>query len=231
MYEGTRSPRTGALIYTGWPRGSEGFGEAAGQSWRQYVMDPKEPMRVDFFRYFLFHDPNWDFRPIDWEKDLAYAEQKLPHMAAVDRDLTPFKKRGGKLISYTGWSDPVVPPQDTTAYYEGVSKTMGGLDKTRDFYRLFTAPGMGHCAGGPGPNSFDAVTALEQWVEKGTAPETLIATHSTGGKVDRSRPLCTYPLVARYKGTGSSDAAQNFSCVPDTAPPPAKRSTTATRGQ
>ena len=73
-------------------------------------------------------------------------------MHAVDRDLTPFKKSGGKLITYTGWLDPVVPPQDTAAYYEGVAKVMGGYDKTRDFYRFFLAPGMGHCAGGPGPN-------------------------------------------------------------------------------
>jgi pimeloyl-ACP methyl ester carboxylesterase len=86
--------------------------------------------------------------------------------------------------------DPVVPPQDTAAYYEGVAKVMGGYDKTRDFYRLFTAPGMGHCSGGPGPNQFDALTALEQWVEKGVAPAQLLATHSTAGKVDRSRPLC-----------------------------------------
>src|SRR5438067_754688 len=134
MYDGTRNPRTGESIFTGWPRGSEGFGESAGQSWRQYVVDPPEPMRVGFFKYWLFHDPNWDYRSIDWDRDLAYAEQKLPFMAAVDKDLTPFKKRGGKLLMYTGWADPVVPPQDTVAYYEGVVKAMGGLATTRDFY-------------------------------------------------------------------------------------------------
>jgi len=213
MYEGTKSPTTRKLIYTGWPRGSEGFGESAGQSWRQYVTDPKEPSRVGFFKYWLFHDPNWDFRTIDWDRDLAFAEQELPHMAAVETNLAPFKKRGGKLLSYTGWMDPVVPPQDTVAYYEGVTKAMGGLAATQSFYRLFMAPGMGHCAGGPGPNQFDAVTALEQWVEKGVAPDTLIASHSTAGKVDRTRPLCMYPKVARYKGTGSIDEAANFTCV------------------
>ena len=225
-YEGVRSPRTGEPIFTGWPRGSEGFGEAAGQSWRAYIMDPPEPMRVGFFRYFLFHDPNWDFRTIDWERDLAYAEHKLPFMAAVERDMSPFKKRGGKLLMYTGWSDPVVPPQDTVAYYESVAKTMGGLEKTREFFRLFMAPGMGHCSGGPGPNQFDHLTALEQWVEKGVAPDKLIASHVTNGKVDRTRPLCTYPQVARWKGTGSSDEAANFACVaePGTAAP--RRTTT-----
>jgi feruloyl esterase len=226
MYEGTKNPRTGELIYTGWPRGSEGFGEAAGQSWRQYVVDPTEPMRVGFFKYWLFHDPNWDYHSIDWERDLAYAEQKLPFMAAVDKDLTPFKKRGGKLLMYTGWSDPVVPPQDTVAYYDSVVKTMGGLEKTREFYRFFLAPGMGHCSGGPGPNQFDHLTALEQWVEKGVAPEKMIATHSTAGKVDRSRPLCVYPQVARWKGTGSTDEAANFACVIEPAAAPARKTTT-----
>jgi feruloyl esterase len=230
MYDGTKNPRTGELVFTGWPRGSEGFGEAPGQSWRQYVVDPPEPMRVGFFKYWLFHDPNWDYRSIDWEHDLAYAEQKLPFMAAVDKDLSPFKKHVGKLVMYSGWADPVVPPQDTVAYYEGVVKTMGGLAPTRDFYRLFMAPGMGHCAGGPGPNQFDAIGALEQWVEKGAAPDKLIATHSANGKVDRTRPLCMYPLVARHKGTGSIDEAANFACVaaPPAAPAP---KTTTTGGQ
>ena len=229
-YEGVKNPRTGEQIFTGWARGSEGFGDAPGQSWRAYIMDPQEPMRVGFFKYFLFHDPNWDYRSIDWERDLAYAEQKMPFMAAVEKDMTPFKKRGGKLLMYTGWSDPVVPPQDTVAYYDAVVKTMGGLEKTREFYRFFIAPGMGHCSGGPGPNQFDHLTALEQWVEKGVAPEKIIATHSTGGKVDRTRPLCLYPQVARWKGTGSSDDAANFACVAEPASAPARKTTT-TGGQ
>jgi feruloyl esterase len=230
MYDGLKNPRTGEQIFTGWPRGSEGFGESAIQSWRQYVMDPPEPMRVGFFRYFLFHDPNWDFRTIDYDRDLAYAEQKLPFMSAVEKDLSPFRKRGGKLVMYTGWADPVVPPQDTVAYYDAVVKASGGLDKTREFYRFFIAPGMGHCSGGPGPNQFDALTALEQWVEKGVAPDKLIASHSTNGKIDRTRPLCMYPQVARYKGTGNSDEAANFSCVTEAPATPVRRSSTSSAG-
>lgn len=218
MYEGTKSPRTGALIYTGWPRGSESFGEAINQGWRQYILEPKEPSRVGVFKYFLFHDPNWDYRTIDWDRDLAYAEQQIPHIAAVDTNLAPFKKRGGKLLVYTGWADPVVPPQTAVAYYDGVTRAMGGLAPTQDFFRLFLAPGMGHCARGPGPNQFDALSALEEWVEKGKAPSQLTATHGTAGKVDRSRPLCVYPKVARYKGTGSIDEAANFTCVAPPAP-------------
>ena len=225
MYEGAKSPRTAEPIYTGWPHGSESFGDSAIQSWRQYVMDPPEPMRVGFFRYFLFHDPNWDYRTIDWDRDLAYAEQKLPFMAAVDRDLSAFKRRGGKLLMYTGWADPVVPPQDTVAYYDAVVKTMGGLDKTRDFYRFFLAPGMGHCSGGPGPSQFDMLTALEQWVEKGQAPDRIVATHSSNGKIDRARPLCLYPQVARWKGTGSIDEAANFACVSEPAAAPVRKTT------
>jgi tannase/feruloyl esterase len=224
MYEGVKSPRTGEQIFTGWPRGSEGFGESPIQSWRTYVMDPAEPMRVGFFRYFLFHDPNWDWRTIDWDRDLAYAEQKLPWMAAVDKDLTAFKRHGGKLLMYTGWSDPVVPPQDTVAYYDGVAKTMGGVEKTKEFFRFFLAPGMGHCGGGPGPNQFDALAALEQWVEKGIAPDKIVASHVTNGKVDRTRPLCPYPQVAHWKGTGSTDEAASFACA-EPAPAPARKTT------
>lgn len=222
VYDGAKNPRTGEQIYTGWPRGSEAFGESAGQSWRQYLSDPGEPSRVGLFRYFLFNDPNWDVRTLDYDRDLAYAEQRLAHLPAVDRDLSAFKKRGNRLIMYTGWMDPVVPPQDTAQYYEAVAKTMGGYEKTRDFFRLFAAPGMGHCAGGPGPNQFDALSALEAWVEKGTAPDKLIATHSTNGKVDRTRPLCPYPHVARFKGTGSIDEAANFVCVAPEASPQRK---------
>jgi feruloyl esterase len=225
MYEGVKNPRTGEPVFTGWPRGSEGFGESPIQSWRQYVTDPMEPMRVGFFRYFLFHDPNWDYHTIDIDRDLAYAEQKLPFMSAVEKDLTPFKKHGGKLLMYTGWADPVVPPQDTVAYYDGVVKAMGGLEKTRDFYRFFLAPGMGHCSGGPGPSQFDMLTALEQWVEKGAAPDRVIASHITQGKVDRTRPLCVYPQVARWKGTGSADEAANFQCVSEAPNAPVRRST------
>jgi Tannase and feruloyl esterase len=135
------------------------------------------------------------------------------------------------LIVYPGWAEPVVPPQDTASYYESVAKTMGGYDKVRDFFRFFAAPGMGHCAGGPGPNQFDALGALEQWVEKGIAPDKLIASHTTNGKVDRTRPLCPYPQVARFKGPGSSDEAANFVCVSADAATPKKPASTTGSAQ
>jgi feruloyl esterase len=225
VYDGASHPRTGEQIFTGWPRGSESFGDPAIASWRQYLVDPGEPSRIGLFRYFLFNDPNWDVRTLDYDADLSYAEQRLAHLAAVERDLSAFKKRGSKLLMYGGWMDPVVPPQDTAAYYEAVAKTMGGYEAIKPFFRLFMAPGMGHCTGGPGPNQFDALAALEQWVEKGVAPNLLVASHAVNGKVDRTRPLCPYPQIARYKGTGSIDDAATFACV---APPPAGRKTQMT---
>src|SRR5262245_30417418 len=114
---------------------------------------------------------------------------------------------------YHGWSDPLVPTLNTMSYYVQVVDAMGGRTNAAKSARLFLAPGMGHCRGGEGPNAFDAVAALARWVEKGEAPEALIASHTTDGRIDRTRPLCPHPQVAKYKGTGSIDEAVNFSCV------------------
>ena len=202
MYAGLKHPRTGALIYPGWLPGSEGFGNTPGQSWRQYVLDPKEPMRIDAFRNFLFQNPAWDWQTFDFDKDLQFAVDKIGYLSAVDRDLGPFKQAGGKLVMYSGWADPVLPGADIANYYEDVVKTLGGAEKTGEFFRLFMVPGMGHCGGGPGPDTFDALAALETWVEHGQAPRQIIASHLTGTKVDRTRPLCPYPQVARWSGKG-----------------------------
>jgi len=88
-----------------------------------------------------------------------------------------------------------------------------GSVQSAEWLRLFLAPGMGHCGGGEGPNAFDAVTALEQWVETGKAPGVIMASHRTDGKVDRARPMRPYPQVAKYRGSGSIDEAANFTCV------------------
>ena len=118
---------------------------------------PRSRCASGFFRYFLFHDPSWDLRTLDYDRDLAYAEQRLAHMAAVTRDLSPFKKRGGKLLMYTGWVDPVVPPQDTAPYYEAVAKTMGGMTTDAGLLPPLHGAGHGPLRGGPGPNQFDAL--------------------------------------------------------------------------
>src|SRR5437773_794910 len=132
-------------------------------------------------------------------------------MNATDPNMKPFFSHGGKLLLYHGWSDTNVPTLNTIKYYNGVVEKLGGVSKATDRVRLFLAPGMGHCGGGEGPNVFDKVGPLERWVEQGKAPATLIASHTSEGKIDRTRPLCPYPQVAKHKGGGIDDAA-NFVC-------------------
>jgi feruloyl esterase len=113
---------------------------------------------------------------------------------------------------YHGWSDPAISAYGTVAYYDTVSKIVGGQQEMDAFAKLYLVPGMHHCSGGPGPNQFDMLTVMENWVEKGVSPGPVTATHSTDGRVDRSRPLCPHPQIARYVGTGSVDDAANFRC-------------------
>ena len=174
-----------------------------------------------FFRNLVFDDLDWDFRTFDYDEDLAFALEKVgAALDAVDPDLRPLRDNGGKLIVYHGWSDADISPLSSIDYYEDAVSVVGegrehaaALADTREFFRLFMAPGMGHCAGGPGPDRFDALTALEQWVEEGRAPERIVASRVRDGEVDRTRPLCPYPEVARWTGGGSTDDAANFECV------------------
>jgi feruloyl esterase len=181
-----------------------------------FLMGGPEPSRIgsDYFTYIVHQDAHWNPRRLDFDKEVPEAD-KVDHGAinAIDPNLKKFKAHGGKLIMYHGWADALIPPQNSINYYNSVVKAMRGAKKTEDFFRLFMVPGMGHCFGGEGPCDFDALAALEQWVEHGKAPDTIIASHSTAGKVDRTRPLCVYPRVAKYKGTGSTDEAANFACA------------------
>ncbi len=127
-------------------------------------------------------------------------------------DLSKFFGHKGRLLMYHGWSDQLIAPGNSIDYYNSVGKKAGGVAKIDQNMRLFMAPGMAHCNGGDGPNTFDAVTLLEQWVEQGKAPDKMIATHATAGKADRSRPLCPYPQTAVYNGSGDTNDAANFSC-------------------
>jgi Tannase and feruloyl esterase len=199
VYDGTHNPRTGELLLPGWARGSE-------SGWNKYFVGLREPARLDFWRYWVF--PSFDF-----DHNVTYADKKMSFLAANEPDLTAFQKHHGKLLLYHGWADPVAPPQDTIRYVNSVDRAMGGAGKTPGFLRLFLAPGMGHCGGGPGPNTFDALGALDKWVTQGTAPDKMIASHSTNGTVDRTRPLCPYPLEARWNGKGNVNDAASFSCA------------------
>jgi feruloyl esterase len=119
--------------------------------------------------------------------------------------------RGGKLLIYHGWEDQNISPRMSVDYYEKVLATMGAA-AVDDAVKLFMVPGMGHCGGGDGPNQFDMLAVLERWREKGETPTEILASKVVSGQVVRTRPLCPYPQVAKYKGTGSIDRAENFAC-------------------
>jgi len=181
-----------------------------------------------FFKHMLFEDAAWDYHTFQPERDVKVADDKAAGMLnATDPDLSKFRARGGKLILYHGWSDPGISALSTVDYYKSVQAKMGS-NQADGFVRLFLAPGMQHCGGGPGPSSFgqngvaendpqhNIGRALEHWVEDGAAPAQIVATKfktaDPASGVERTRPLCPYPQVAKYKGSGSTDDAANFVC-------------------
>ena len=170
----------------------------------------------DTFMKFMAFDPapgaNWDYHTYDFDKDPARMAAVSLRINATIPDLTAVKMRGGKIVHYHGWADPGVTARMSVEYYEAAMKTMGEKE-TKDFYRFFPVPGMFHCGGGPGCGNADWLTAVVNWVEKGVAPDMIVGGHVEGGQTTRTRPICAYPTVARYKGTGSIDAAENFNCT------------------
>jgi feruloyl esterase len=216
MYAEVKSQ--GKRIFPAWPVGSEAVGQN-GRSGRDpwTIHDGSPTLDVTFaegfFRYVAFPkpDPNYDITQFDLEKDTPKLQAIHQILDATDTDLSAFQKHGGKILMYFGWADPALNPMMGVEYYEAVAERMGA--NTTDFFRLFMAPGMLHCGDGPGPDSFDTTGPLSDWVEHGKAPESLRAVKLTNGKPVRSRPLCVYPAVAKYTGTGSTDDAANFTCV------------------
>jgi feruloyl esterase len=210
IYDGPKDPSSGKLFWPGFEKSSE-------PGWTGHVSEPFG-IPLSYFKYMALQDPGWDWKRFDFADPGSFAvlneaSQRLgPVLDSTDPDLTAFKKRGGKLIAYHGWLDPNIAPRNSIDYYEAVQEAMGGEREASSFYRLFMVPGMGHCGGGPGPSAFDALDALESWVENGKPPDRIPASHVSDGKVDRTRPLCPYPLVARYQGAGSTDEAASFEC-------------------
>jgi feruloyl esterase len=196
----------GTQIYSGFEPGSE-------LQWNAMIGGP-EPLWInnDFFKYIAFEDPNWDFRSFDIDKDTRRIDAKLgPVLNTLQTNLKAFKARGGKLLMYQAWNETWIPPRTATTYYNSVVKAMGGLSQTADFFRLFVVPDFGMCAG-MYTNTFDALGAVQQWVEKGVAPDQVKATYGDRGRTTKTRPVCPYPKAAIYKGSGDINSADNFTC-------------------
>ena len=172
---------------------------------------------LDWFRYFLAQDPQFDWAamtPAGYERFWDQSVEQYGNVIGTDNpDLTAFRDHGGRVIVWHGWADQLITPEGTIDYYKRVEQHMGGPKKASEFARLFLAPGVGHCAGGVGPAPYGQLDTLLSWVEEGKAPETLTAARrDQAGTITRSRPLCRYPLVAKYNGTGSTDDEANFAC-------------------
>jgi feruloyl esterase len=210
------------------PRREDGgplwYGPARGTDLNALAASRGTPLRpqafgfsVDWLRYFITQDPQFDWTTVTpqayqqlWDRS---AEQYGLVIGTDNPDLTGFRDRGGRAIVWHGWADQLITAEGTIDYYKRVQERMGGAQRTSEFVRLFLAPGVAHCAGGPGPAPTGVLDAVIAWVEDGKAPETLTAVRrDQTGAVVRSRPLCQYPLVAKYKGTGSTDDAANFVC-------------------
>jgi Tannase and feruloyl esterase len=216
VYRGAESG--GKRIFWGQPVGAE-IGAPAQSIWANWIISPSPTGRTisynfaeTFFRYLAFPkpDPNYDFKSFNLETDLPRLQAIGDILDAKNPDLTRFKTRGGKIVMYFGWADTALNPLMGVDYYEKVSARFG--PSTADFFRLFMVPGMAHCRNGVGTDQCDFLTALIEWVEKGVAPNQIGASQSRDGKVVRTRPLCPYPQVAKYKGAGTPDDAQSFVC-------------------
>jgi feruloyl esterase len=214
LWEGPRR-EDGSFLWYGLPRGADlnALWTSRGTPLRPQPFG----ISMDWFRYFLAQDPKFDGNTVTPAGFERFWDQSVDQYGTVfgtdNPDLTAFRDRGGKAIVWHGWADQLISAEGTIDYYTRVQQQMGGAKKTSEFIRLFMAPGVAHCGGGSGPAPAGQLDALLAWVESGKAPETLLATRrDQGGAVTRSRPVCAYPLVPKYKGSGSTDDAANFTC-------------------
>ena len=229
LYAGTPDS-SGHIVFPGYLPGAE---EGQG-GWGLWITGPAPAKSLmaafgsGFFSDFVYEKSDWDFKTFNVDAGLKAATDKTAEaLNATNADLKPFKARGGKLIIYHGWNDPAISAMNTVNYYDNVIKTMGQRD-VDSFVRLYMAPGVQHCGGGPGADSFGAVgdlnfdnpthsvdASLEQWVGKRKAPGMIIASKYAGhdrSQAKMTRPLCPYPQAAKYKGTGDTNDAGSFVC-------------------
>jgi hypothetical protein len=221
IYAGPVDPKTGKLVMPGFPPGSE-------LQLALLISAPEPfPVATSYMRLLVFGDQkSWDFRKFDYGADAARARDYAARTLDVHpADLAPFFARGGKLLLSHGWTDGLIPANNTVAFYEGLEAKIPAKQRQAQL-RLFMVPGMNHCSGGEGPSSFDTLGTVDQWATSGKAPDRLTASRTAspaGGpgpqQPPMTRPLCPYPAVARYKGEGPVDKAESFACA---APPAGK---------
>ena len=210
-------------------------------NWPAWLTDTGNPANAlqeafgdNYFQFIVFPNSGWTPHTYSIEENAHQADVRTAAILnSTDPNLRPFKQQGGKLIQYVGWGDTAISPENDINYHHAVTQEMGGHEETREFYRLFMVPGMAHCGGGPGPNAFgqpfsvngpnpsdasdDILTALDQWVEHGRAPDQIVATKYVNDDPTQGiafqRPLCPFPQFGKYKGTGSTTSAASFACV------------------
>ena len=208
IWDGPVSATTGKRLWFGLERGASMLGLAGGNPF---------PIATTHFQYWIRQDPTFDWRTLseaDFEADFRESQRKFNEVIGTDDDkLQRFRRHGGKMIIWHGEADQLIFPRGTVNYFNRVLTGNGGAQMVDEFARLFLAPGVGHCAGGAGPNPTGVFEAMVNWVEKGIAPDTIQALRNLGGGVVRTRPLCPFPKTARWTGVGSSDDAANFVCV------------------
>jgi hypothetical protein len=226
IYDGPKNPRTGEKLIAGFSPG----GEAEDNGWSRWITGPTPDGKnaliyqfgSNFFGYVVFGQPDYDLARLNFDSDIATADAKAgPIFNSYSPDLSAFRAHGGKLIQYHGWADPAIPAQDSVDYWRQVGARMGS---TRNFYRLFMAPGMLHCGGGPGPNVLATLPAITTWVEQDKAPDRIIATkfknNDAASSIERTRPLCVYPVRAEWDGKGDKAKADSFRCLLPPGPAP-----------
>jgi feruloyl esterase len=223
VYSGPVS--NGKAFFPGYMPGSEAvvtglFGGGSGSGWLNVIVATQPDAKpADFnlaentMRYLVNKppQPDYDYKTFDFDRDIHTLDNWSKEADAKNPDLSKFNKRGGKLLMTYGWADSILQPMAGVNYYEQAEAKNGPV--TQDFFRLFMVPGMSHCAGGIGPDRHDPMTAMVNWVEKGKAPDSMVASRVVDNQVVRTRPLCPYPQVARYSGQGTIDDAANFRCV------------------
>ena len=205
IYDGPVNPRTNEKIWSALFRGSE-------LDW-SFFTESQSPIGIatSALRTIL-DDPDWDYRSADFDRHVAAADRsEISRVNASNPDISPFVRRGGKLILSGGWNNALVPAGAVLDYYEHVEAAIGAED-TQRAVRLYMVPGMIECNGGPGTDTFDMLAVMRRWVEAGQAPSEVLASRVERGKVVRTRPLCPYPQVATYLGSGSTDDAKSFVC-------------------